>query len=115
VKQLIERRKRQKGSVDADVPVLEEVPVETEPCTALATQSSSAGPLLGRVVSAENTKLYLALVNNALREPLPVLDFADPSSLSLTEHQDMVLRCKQKVPAYFGFRMFTKFFFFFFF
>ena len=89
--------------------MVEEIPVENDPGTALATQSSSAGPLLGRVVSAENTKLYLGLVNNALREPLPVLDFADPSSLSLTEHQDMVLRCKQKVPAWFGFLSFMYF------
>jgi hypothetical protein len=106
VKQLIERRKRQKGA-ELDVPVVEEVPGGTDPGTALATQSSSAGPLLGRVVSAENTKLYLALVNNALREPLPVLDFADPSSLSLTEHQDMVLRCKQKVLAWFDSLLFV--------
>ena len=81
---------------------MEEQQLDADPGTALATHSSSVGPLLGRVVSGDNAKLYLALVNNALREPLPALDFADPAALALKDHQDMVLRCKQKVALYFG-------------
>jgi hypothetical protein len=82
-------------------PVEGERQLDADPGTALATQNSSAGPLLGRVVSGEHAKLYLGLVNNALREPLPALDFANPEALELKDHQDMVLRCKQKVALYF--------------
>lgn len=97
MKQHKEHRKKQKGLADSEEPVVEEVPLEADPGTTLATQSTSAGPFLGRVVSAENAKLYLSLVNTALREPLPALDFADPAGLPLKEHQEMVHRCKQKL------------------
>jgi hypothetical protein len=111
VKQHKEHRKKQKGLADSEEPVEEEVPLEADPGTTLATQSTSAGPFLGRVVSAENAKLYLSLVNTALREPLPALDFADPAGLPLKDHQEMVHRCKQKVPVPLFFFVFFFFFF----
>jgi hypothetical protein len=114
MKQHREHRKKQKGPAGSEEPVVEEVPSEADPGTTLATQSTSAGPLLGRVVSAENSKLYLALVNKALREPLPALDFADPAGLSLKDHQEMVHCCKQKVPVDLGPPPFLLSFFFFF-
>ena len=105
MKQHKEHRKKQKGPADSEEPVVEEVPLEADPGTTLATQSTSAGPLLGRVVSAE--------VNKALPEPLPVLDFVDPAGLPLKDHQEMVHRCKQKVPVSLVFSHFSVIIFFF--
>ena len=113
MKQHKEHRKKQKGPADSEEPVVEEAPLEVDPGTTLATQSTSAGPFLGRVVSAENSKLYLSLVNKALQEPLPVLNFADPAGLPLKDHQEMVHRCKQKVPVSLVFSHFSVIIFFF--
>ena len=66
--------------------------------TALATVSSVAAAGLSRTVQGFNAQMYLGLVGNALKEPLPSLDTAELAKLTLAKHRDHIFQCRQKVP-----------------
>ena len=62
----------------------------TDAGTALATASSVAAAGLSRTVQGFNAQMYLGLVGNALKEPLPSLDTTELAKLPLAKHRDHI-------------------------
>lgn len=65
--------------------------------TALATASSVVAPFLRRMVQGFNAQMYLNLVGNALKEPLPPIDMSELGKLTLAKYRDYSFQCRQKV------------------
>ena len=89
------RKKQRVHETAAD----EEAQVSEGAGTALATQSTGAAPLFGRMVGSNNAKLFLGCVKNALEDPLPFSRFTDYPDMGVKQQRDMLFHCKQRVPS----------------